>query len=376
LDIADDEYIFFLSPSQQASDIIDSPTSAEWLKYAITEWAETRVNKYVPLVIYLISHNRGNKFLLAKGNEDVYLTPEMLDEWLSVLPQDTPVIIIIEACYAGNFIRKMPKFGRTIITSASEEERAVLLKNNSSFSKYFFDSVKKNRDILTAFFEATEMISHIPQHRHQKPQLDANGNGISNEEIDYELLRKTREIDRRIYIPDEFTCAGEPPEIEWVKCEPETLKAGETRATIKAKISGLDVSDIVATITPPVYDESHLESSYDESELLNKGGSLYETEYDKFSLPGNYTIVVNATNPEGNAMPKIAILTVEGEKACPWDVNGDGEVDISDLVLVGINLGKSDANIKGDVNGDNTVDIIDLILVGRHFGEVCNMRVD
>ncbi len=377
-DIIDDEYIFFLSPSKQASDIIDKPTSAEWLKYAITEWAKERVNKYVPLCIYLISHNRGDKFLLAKGDEDVYLTPEMLDEWLNVLPDDTPVIIVIEACYSGKFITKtsngnpvLSKYGRTIITSANEEERAELLGNKSSFSKFFFDAVEKNQDVLTAFFEASETISYIPQHRHQKPQLDANGNGTPNEEIDYALLGQT-DAKKRIYIPDEGICAGEPPEIEWVKCEPEILKEGETKATIRANIYGLDVSNVLASITPPVYDESNLDTSYDEIVLLDKGGGVYEAEYDKFTSSGNYTIVVNAKNPEGDAMPKIAILTVEG--TCPADVNGDGSVDISDLVLVGINFGKTGVNIKGDVNGDDSVDIIDLILVGRNFGESCLPR--
>jgi len=245
-----------------------------------------------------------------------------------------------------------------------------LLGNKSSFSTYFFNSIERNRDILTAFFKASETISHIPQHRHQNPQLDANGNGIPNEEIDYALLGQT-DADKRIYIPDEGVCAGEPPEIEWVLCEPETLKEGESKATIRAKISGLDISSVVASITPPIYDESELETSYDEIELLDKGGGIYEAEYDKFTLSGTYTVVVNASNSEGDAMPEIAVLTVEGKKTCPSDVNSDGAVDISDLVLVGRNFGKSGANTKGDVNGDEIVDINDLVSVGKHFGEIC-----
>jgi len=53
----------------------------------------------------------------------------------------------------------------------------------------------------------------------------------------------------------------------------------------------------------------------------------------------------------------------------PWDVNDDGVVDISDLVLVGLQFGESGANLKGDVNGDGEVDVSDLVLVGLHFGE-------
>jgi len=53
-----------------------------------------------------------------------------------------------------------------------------------------------------------------------------------------------------------------------------------------------------------------------------------------------------------------------------WDVNGDGVVDIFDLVLVGRHFGESGAGITGDVNRDGIVNIFDLVTVGAHFGEV------
>jgi len=380
-----DDDIFFLSPSEIARNIIDKPTSSEWLEYAITKWAkdEKKVNKYVPLYIYLISHNTDDKFLLVKNAPNVYLTPEMLNNWLSVLPEDTPVIIVIEACYSGNFIEKLAygKLGRIVITSARKDEKAELLGNKDSFSKFFFDGIKKNRDVLTAFLDAIETMSCIPQLKYQFPQLDANGDGVPmspNEpySTDKYMLGHTDDT-KKVYIPDNSKSAGEAPEINWVTCVPTSLKETETKSTIRAAVSGLNINSVVASITSPAYDESqhsNWQPTYDARELFDaEGDGIYEAEYDEFSLPGNYTIVVNAENPEGDAMPKIAILTVEGKKTCPWDVNGDGEVDISDLVLVGINLGKSGANTTGDVNSDNTVDIIDLILVGRHFGETCNL---
>jgi hypothetical protein len=51
----------------------------------------------------------------------------------------------------------------------------------------------------------------------------------------------------------------------------------------------------------------------------------------------------------------------------PWDVNGDGKVDIFDLALVGQNFEKKTK--EADVNGDGVVDIFDLVLVGQRFGE-------
>ena len=54
----------------------------------------------------------------------------------------------------------------------------------------------------------------------------------------------------------------------------------------------------------------------------------------------------------------------------PWDVNEDGSVDISDLVIVGKYFGESPpTNPRADVNRNNIVDILDLVLIARHLGE-------
>jgi outer membrane protein assembly factor BamB len=54
-----------------------------------------------------------------------------------------------------------------------------------------------------------------------------------------------------------------------------------------------------------------------------------------------------------------------------WDVNDDGAVNISDLVLVGSCFGETGEPgwIAEDVNGDGAVDISDLVVIGNHFGE-------
>ena len=61
---------------------------------------------------------------------------------------------------------------------------------------------------------------------------------------------------------------------------------------------------------------------------------------------------------------------VSADEGCPWDVNCDGVVDMTDVILVGSHFGDSPA-VDGDVNGDGLVNVADLILVGVHFGEAC-----
>ena len=56
--------------------------------------------------------------------------------------------------------------------------------------------------------------------------------------------------------------------------------------------------------------------------------------------------------------------------AQPADVNGDGSVNILDLVSVASQFGEKGQNLATDVNRDGIVDVRDLVLVAGMFGEV------
>jgi len=89
---------------------------------------------------------------------------------------------------------------------------------------------------------------------------------------------------------------------------------------------------------------------------------------------GNYTIsayawpvpgeVDTADNTFTNGWIKVVIV---------GDVNGDGVVDIYDLILVasafGSNISSQTYNPNADINDDHLIDIYDLIIVASHFGE-------
>ena len=66
------------------------------------------------------------------------------------------------------------------------------------------------------------------------------------------------------------------------------------------------------------------------------------------------------SNSDGERLPYIAISGKVIEP--PWDVNGDGSVDILDLSFVAARFGQENPD-EADINGDGVVDIKDLITV-------------
>jgi WD40 repeat protein len=66
------------------------------------------------------------------------------------------------------------------------------------------------------------------------------------------------------------------------------------------------------------------------------------------------------SNSDGNRLPYIVISGKVVEP--PWDVNGDGSVDILDLSFVAARFGQENQTVA-DINGDGAVDIKDLITI-------------
>ncbi|MCD6505333.1 tandem-95 repeat protein [Candidatus Poribacteria bacterium] len=94
---------------------------------------------------------------------------------------------------------------------------------------------------------------------------------------------------------------------------------------------------------------------------------VYHLEGDKWvELPG---LVDTQANKVSVVTDKLGTFMLAQAVLRPWDVDGNGAVNIFDLVIVGKNFGKKGEGLKGDINNDGTVNIFDLVLVGKHFGE-------
>ena len=102
-------------------------------------------------------------------------------------------------------------------------------------------------------------------------------------------------------------------------------------------------------------------SSVSTADAGSGDGTLATITFEVLSRRAS-TMSLSATlsNSEGRKLPSIVISGKVIEP--PWDVNGDGSVDILDLSFVAARFGQDDQT-QADVNGDGSVDIKDLITV-------------
>ena len=77
--------------------------------------------------------------------------------------------------------------------------------------------------------------------------------------------------------------------------------------------------------------------------------------------------VLLTDNTGSTSVPNVETAEITGPTGLKGDVNGDGTVNIADLVLVASNLGETGQN-AADVNGDGQVNIADLVLVAGALG--------
>ena len=370
--------IYFLSSDPTLTAGADAQTTLKTLEFAITNWAAKEVDQNVPLYIYLLSHNLGDKFLVEKrGLQDDYLTSQQLDLWLDKLPEKTPVTLIIEACYSGNFINpRLSAPNRTIITSVSADKQAMIMRS-SSFSRFFFDRIGANQTIERAFSQTKEWMDGLLVHQSQRPQIDVNGNGTANELLDLQVLG-----DRRI--PADIPSLSLPPAFGQ-QVAAVTLEVGNNSHSIEVEVVGGEVESVTAEVIQPDFNPNQTFVNWQQMEqqiqivklqpLKTEGASnRYQLKYDQFNQVGDYTIIFQAKNVDGYTQPIQTTVTVS-EASSPTvtqlkgDVNSDGSVNIFDLVITAGQFGQTSAGLMGDVNNDGTVNIFDLVIVASSFGQ-------
>ena len=279
------------------SDDVDADTTNAALREALTSWALDAET----LVLYITDH--GGDKIFRMGDTEL-LTAGELREWLDQFQDATGarLILIIDACRSGSFLPELanPDYDRVIIASTARDQQAYFTSmGQMSFSYYFWGNIFNGMSLYDGYLLAKN--SSNASHPLQTPILDADGNGVGNEESDLALIRKT-------YIGNGTVTADDLPSIGQVS-DPVTLTDGSTLAEITADdVIDLDgISRVWAVITPPGGgdDPSDPVLELPEMELVKSGKNEYRGNWDGFTQNGTYHLAVFARDTCGTlSIPK------------------------------------------------------------------------
>jgi 6-phosphogluconolactonase (cycloisomerase 2 family) len=199
-----DEHIEYLSyESNPEADIqIDALPDKARIQTALQTLQTLLNNDPAPLFLVMVDHGGvDGRFYLDNGDGGT-ITPTELNAWLTTLEKglntkalSQPRVIIIGACYSGNFIPALSQPGRVIVTSTALGEESYKgpkepdeVRSGEYFIEALFADLGQGNSLASAFELATygteiftrkDDFTHFNQqfqdHAMQHPLLDDNG---------------------------------------------------------------------------------------------------------------------------------------------------------------------------------------------------------
>ncbi len=305
---------------------VDAAATNDNLRTAITDWAKDAED----LFIYMVGHGGEGTFRMG-GIE--LLQAIDLDNWLDTVQEIIPgkVILVYDVCRSGSFLPLLtPPSGkrRILAASASASQEAIFATHGRvSFSFIFWAGMFNGNSFYDSFKYAKKAVALTYL---QASQLDADGDGIGNEEAD-------QEIARAVVIGNETKSAGDIPLITGIS--PTQTLTGETSAMIYAEnvIDADGISRVWAVIMPPGYSSGSPDipaTTLPTVDLKSVGNDRYEAAYTGFHATGVYNIAIFA-NDRGSSisMPvQTYIIRTDGTKL-KGDINGDAAMNLKDAMI-------------------------------------------
>jgi hypothetical protein len=145
------------------------------------------------------------------------------------------------------------------------------------------------------------------------------------------------------------------------------------------ELIGVNVTSVSATVIPPDFDPTQEISDWSVLQFPEFDLAIISSEdnrheyaatYANFTIPGDYTVIVDAENPDGSADPVQTTITATGTAITKGDVNNDGKVRSNDAILAmriaaGLITATEYQRQAADINGDGRVRSNDAILILR-----------
>jgi len=298
------------------------PATVDDLRRTITDWAVNRIKlDYVAdvLTLYMMDHGKEDALFLD-GTRNEILNPYQLDEWLTVLEEAVPGIkinVIIEACHAGSFIKapgSISKEGRIIVTSSDQEGLAYASKHGAYFSEHFLTAIIRGENLFSSWWQAKNTTQGHSRLK-QKPWIDGNGNGIHNEQEDYNKAAVrgfgyvgtlSNEETEQIYLS--HITQAEISQSESGSSGIITVRVQTDGEVEETDHSGREVWAVVysPSYTPPESSSVELVGLDEETtsiiELTSTNNEYYEGKFD-FTEVGNHRVVIHAVDENDLSAP-------------------------------------------------------------------------
>ncbi|MCK5719440.1 MAG: hypothetical protein KAH84_05745, partial [Thiomargarita sp.] len=278
-------------------------------------------------IFYLHGHGQIDQLKITR---EYWLSATELRRLMDKVPEQVEQIVIIDSCYSGSFIDDLSQANRIILTSSEAEDTAWNTRFEN-FSATLINNLRHGKDLRTAF-QATEdlMISNPNIFGSQRPQLDADGDGVANSSRDKTAIAN-------LFLGKEGVVADSAAEIIDIH-PPISLDSEQTEGTlwIKTSPSGDNIRRVRAILIPPNtqstdYQGENTNFEREEIDMFYNDGR-YITLHT-FSQAGIWRILYQAQGTDGS-----------------WSDNAFGEVQASDAKTITARMNQSTYQIGENIS--------------------------
>jgi len=344
-----------------ADDVVDGfyPTKETFAEAIKTEFASD-LSPSIPLFIYMQGHATADRRFKVYDSEN-YITGAEIGDALDHLQGvgayegqgglDCTAVLILEACYSGNFIADLSGPRRIILTSAGDEQYNTDATGHISFSRFLFSKLREGDNLRKAFNYARDQLVNM---RYPSPRMDDNGDGAadSNDGV----------VAAGTFLNGNLTW-GIRPVVENVVSVPdvEITNSAPFAARVIPGAAGMERVWVLVIAPTANITEGNRTITYPEIDLeLNVASGNYEGFVDGLTQVGIYKLVVHAKGLDYEVSnPIVHEITVWGE-VLSGDLNGDGSVTLADAVIAlkvvsGIGEGTESIYLGADTNEDSRI---------------------
>jgi len=290
------------------------------------DWAKQKGQLDQPLLVIFVDHALPGKLRLDPFDE--VLTAQDLGTMLTDYQQTTgsQAVVVLEACHTGSLMSGLAGFDRLIVTSTAEDLAYYDNLGMFSFSKFFFDNLRRGE----SFFDAFQTVSSkLPTYGHpfdlQIPQLDDDGDGL-NTSNDGRLARKWCLNGCFGALSGEITLEPETPAA--------TVTAGQTiPLVVRAGITEGRIKGIWALIMTPDAAKQRNEQGFSliPTPVVNlsqqpEDASRWQGAFSGFQYRGDYVVTFMAEDNEGFITAAVPVVLTLPEGSEVPDIETEIEI--------------------------------------------------